>query len=56
LGKLAFVFPGQGAQSVGMGKDVFDAVPEARLVFETADRALGFPLFGVDLPRTGGRN
>ena len=44
MGKLAFVFPGQGAQSVGMGKDVFDAVPEARLVFETADRVLGFPL------------
>lgn len=44
MGKLAFVFPGQGAQSVGMGKDVFDAVPEARLVFETADQVLGFPL------------
>lgn len=44
MGKLAFVFPGQGSQAVGMGKDVHDAVPAAREAFETADRVLGFPL------------
>ncbi|MBG9793408.1 malonyl CoA-ACP transacylase [Paenibacillus dendritiformis] len=44
MGKLAFVFPGQGSQEVGMGKDVYDAVPAAREAFETADRVLGFPL------------
>ncbi|BFH14901.1 ACP S-malonyltransferase [Paenibacillus melissococcoides] len=44
MGKLAFVFPGQGSQEIGMGKDVYDAVPAAREAFETADRVLGFPL------------
>ncbi|NGM84030.1 ACP S-malonyltransferase [Paenibacillus sp. 7124] len=44
MGKIAFVFPGQGAQAVGMAKDVFDAVPEARAIFETGDEVLGFPL------------
>jgi [acyl-carrier-protein] S-malonyltransferase len=42
--KIAFVFPGQGSQKVGMGKAWADAVPEARAVFEEADEALGFPL------------
>ena len=37
MGKIAFVFAGQGAQSPGMGKDVYDAVPAAREVFEKAD-------------------
>ena len=37
MGKIAFVFAGQGAQSVGMGKDVYDAVPEVRVVFAKAD-------------------
>jgi len=44
MGKIAFVFPGQGAQSVGMGKDAYDASPEARAIFERADEALGFSL------------
>ncbi|OAB35859.1 malonyl CoA-acyl carrier protein transacylase [Paenibacillus macquariensis subsp. defensor] len=44
MGKVAFVFPGQGAQSVGMGKDIYDAVPTSREIFETADRVLGFDL------------
>jgi [acyl-carrier-protein] S-malonyltransferase len=41
MGKLAFVFPGQGSQSVGMGKDLHDAFPEAREIFEQVDDALG---------------
>jgi len=41
--KLAFLFPGQGAQAVGMGRALAEAHPEAREVFETADRVLGFP-------------
>lgn len=38
---IAFTFPGQGSQSVGMGKDLADAFPEARRVFEEVDEALG---------------
>lgn len=40
----AIVFPGQGAQTVGMGQQVAGAFPEAREVFERADAALGFSL------------
>ena len=42
--KPAFLFPGQGSQSVGMGHDLFDSFPTARAVFEEADAALGFSL------------
>jgi len=41
---VAFVFPGQGSQKVGMGRSLHDAVPESRGVFDEADGALGFPL------------
>ncbi|VTR45199.1 malonyl CoA-acyl carrier protein transacylase [Actinobacillus pleuropneumoniae] len=47
MGKTAFIFPGQGAQSVGMGKDAYDAVPSARDLFLTADAQLGFPLSSI---------
>jgi len=42
--KVAFVFPGQGSQKVGMGRELAEAFPESREVFGEADAALGFPL------------
>ena len=42
--KVALLFPGQGSQSVGMGRDLYDRYPTARAVFDEADGALGFPL------------
>ena len=44
MGRIAFVFPGQGSQFAGMGKDLAERYPEAREVFERADAALGEPL------------
>ncbi len=44
MSKIAYIFPGQGSQVVGMGKDLFDNFPVARSVFEEADEALGFSL------------
>jgi [acyl-carrier-protein] S-malonyltransferase len=41
---IAFLFPGQGSQKVGMGQGLADRFPEARAVFDEADQALGEPL------------
>ena len=38
--KVAFLFPGQGSQSVGMGKDLYDNFEAAKSVFDTADKTL----------------
>jgi len=42
--KTAFLFPGQGSQTVGMGRDLHDNFPTARAVFQEADETLGFGL------------
>ncbi|NIK68791.1 MULTISPECIES: ACP S-malonyltransferase [unclassified Paenibacillus] len=47
MSKTAFVFPGQGAQAVGMGKDAYEAFESSRSVFEQADEALGFKLSDI---------
>ncbi len=44
MGDVAWLFPGQGSQFVGMGQDVADAFPQARDVFQRADEILGTPL------------
>lgn len=47
MAKIAFVFPGQGSQKIGMGKDAFDGNAESRAAFEEADAALGESLSGL---------
>jgi len=44
MSKVAYIFPGQGSQAVGMGKDLFDNYTAAREVFQAADDALSFSL------------
>jgi [acyl-carrier-protein] S-malonyltransferase len=45
--EIAFLFPGQGSQSTGMGHHMAEAFPEARAAFEEADAALGFSISSV---------
>lgn len=44
MGKTAFLFPGQGAQTVGMGKRLYDTFPAAKALFDKADEILGYSL------------
>lgn len=44
MGKTAFLFPGQGAQTVGMGKVLYDTLPAAKALFDKADEILGYSL------------
>ncbi|MBP7830960.1 MAG: ACP S-malonyltransferase [Kiritimatiellae bacterium] len=44
MNSTALLFPGQGAQAVGMGKDLAESFPECRAVFDTANQVLGFDL------------
>lgn len=54
--KHAYVF-GQGAQAVGMGKDLYDNVPEAKALFEQANEILGFRITDIMFAvRTKGSN
>jgi [acyl-carrier-protein] S-malonyltransferase len=47
LSAITLLFPGQGSQTVGMGRDLYDKYPVARAVFNEADEALGFALSKV---------
>lgn len=44
MSRIAFLFPGQGSQSAGMGKSLYESFPAARKVFEQADESLGFAI------------
>ena len=41
---VALIFPGQGAQYIGMGRDLYTAYPQSKEVFDKADKVLGFPI------------
>jgi [acyl-carrier-protein] S-malonyltransferase len=47
MAKVAFLFPGQGAQFVGMGKGLYDELPAARALFDRANELLGFDLKAI---------
>ncbi len=47
MAQVAFIFPGQGSQIVGMGKDLFEADPQVRQLYQKAEEILGFALADV---------
>ena len=51
----AFVFPGQGSQFVGMGKDLYDNNPLAKELFDKADEVLGFKITDIMFSCTDGQ-
>jgi len=44
MGKIAFIFPGQGSQYPGMGKEIAESIPESMEIFKKADKRLGYSL------------
>ena len=44
MSRIAFLFPGQGAQHVGMGRKIADQIPAARRLFDPANEILGYDL------------
>ncbi|NPA51807.1 MAG: ACP S-malonyltransferase [Aquificae bacterium] len=47
MGKTAFVFPGQGSQYAGMGKDIYESSPKIKKLYSKADERLGFSLTDI---------
>ncbi|HEO66088.1 MAG TPA: [acyl-carrier-protein] S-malonyltransferase [Spirochaetes bacterium] len=47
MANIAFLFPGQGSQAVGMGQDYYDRFPESKAIFDQANEILGFDLKGM---------
>lgn len=47
MNKRAYVFPGQGAQFVGMGKELYDSYPQAKILFDQANDILGFRITDI---------